>query len=381
MRWDLGDNGGEVVFKSFQDALEWAKKESQSWQNTLKEIGQFVGNLKLSQALNVRLGELINPMLELAHLDGSQSIKELRAGIDSTMKLFDDRLLLSQDNPRRQALMNLIPDAPFIALGEVTAMLGLDPYKYMGSIHQEGQAHFLAGFTFLQPPDTNAIDEVKKLKKSLETSTNELNKARETVDRVVKSTGDLDTKIEKSIKHQDAVIADYQEQLVQLRSSYVGERQLEEPSHHWDTQAGLYKGRFEAAVGYLLFMIVGVGLFVGFGADDLLKALTKATGNTFQYSHVVILIILAGAIFWLMNVISKQINHTRIRKADAEFRKTASDTFIALLKDERRPIKDDDKHIILDALFRPPAEDHSGTGESVTPAMFLANILRELRSK
>jgi hypothetical protein len=382
MLWNLGDNGGEVVFRTFEDARRWALAETQSWRDTLTALSQRTGRSPVFNILDEKLNKIFSPMLDSKQSKDGLVKLGYRGQVDVAMKLFVDGRVLTKEHPRWKAMMGLLPDSPFIVLGEVAAMLGANPHLCLGHIRQDFQALFLAGFNNQNSPEAGHMDEAKKLEESVDWAVNKLTTTQEDIKSLGKSAVDLRSHINEIIIRQEASFADQEEQLELIRTSYVGERQLEEPSHHWNKQAELYKGRLQAAFWYLIFVGFGVGLFLSYGADDLLKTLMDATNKKFQYSHVAILIILAGGIFWLMNIVSKQINHTRARMADAEFRKTASDTFIALLKDKQRPIADDDKRIILDALFRPSADDHGGAGMGgATPATFLAQILQELRGK
>ncbi|MBT3306722.1 MAG: hypothetical protein HN377_09590 [Alphaproteobacteria bacterium] len=233
MYFDLGDNGGEVVFRTFNGVHEWATAEYESWRDTFQVLSQTTGVSPLISTLSTKLGGILSPMLDSENLELSESREIYREKIDRTMKLFEDGRRLTKEHPRRQAMTKLLSDAPFIILGEVTAMLDGDPYTFLSQINQTFQSHFLAGFVAAKRADNTYFDEAKKLKQSLDASKNELVTAREDIKFVGKSAKDLNERVEEAKQRQDRVTQDYIKQLEQLRASYVGEKQLAEPSLHW----------------------------------------------------------------------------------------------------------------------------------------------------
>ena len=88
MYFDLGDNGGEVVFRTFNGVHEWATAEYESWRDTFQVLSQTTGVSPLISTLSTKLGGILSPMLDSENLELSESREIYREKIDRTMKLF-----------------------------------------------------------------------------------------------------------------------------------------------------------------------------------------------------------------------------------------------------------------------------------------------------
>ena len=147
---------------------------------------------------------------------------------------------------------------------------------------------------------------------------------------------------------------DHDEQMAAIRESFRAELSLREPASYWTTKADSH---FRYAVRGFLGLIgaaVSIGMFVVVGPKYLL---TEEVTGSLQYGSALLIAFPALALFWIMKALSRIFVSNLQLLGDARLRSTMVTTFVSLMENPRNQMTEEDRILILQALFRPAGAD------------------------
>lgn len=149
----------------------------------------------------------------------------------------------------------------------------------------------------------------------------------------------------------------FNEEWTRLKRIYDEQLALLAPTQYWDKRAKMHA--LQAAIFASIFCIVlGITLSV-FVFDAMPHLLTASKAK--DVSPLLALIpvaIPAFAAIWVLKILSRLLSENLQMMRDARERETMVKTFLALMHDEERGktlVRDEDRILILHALFRPSA--------------------------
>ncbi|MFC4270287.1 hypothetical protein GQF03_00870 [Sneathiella chungangensis] len=147
------------------------------------------------------------------------------------------------------------------------------------------------------------------------------------------------------------------EQVQTLEDTYHKKLQLEAPATYWSSRKT--NQRWAAALFAVIFIacILGaLGLAYKY-VDEIFAHIPRNNNGDIGLASIVVVSIPAAAIAWGLRVFAKLFIHNLNLASDAAQRQTMVATYLALANDEKANLGNDERILILNALFRPTDAD------------------------
>lgn len=361
---NLGNNGGEVTFRTRAQAEDWAANEK-------RFILSITTSNTFTRPQSDNLRELRNAAIHYHQgvLDKSCDMEDHRARVEELLEKYQshDRIH-SQSQIGTMLLESSQIDAAY-TLGKFLALSGIPSNRLGLEFKNEDRASFALGFAEAcfrndrerQSKVTEAVDAMKRYRVDM--------------DPIALSVQKLRAECEQLETELIEVRGNEERELEALRNRYISGEQLKEPSKHWDRQEARHGGRLEAAI-WVAGGVVMISAFAAWNLPKILDAGVKVFGDQAVSPLLPLSLVLipAGIVFWLLNLISKTITHERTRRADAAFRRTATEVFLALAEDERNPVNQEHKALVLEAIFRAPPGDGGDRSAAGNPLDWIRSV-------
>jgi hypothetical protein len=174
-------------------------------------------------------------------------------------------------------------------------------------------------------------------------------------------------------------------ELLAIKKTYEEKLALQEPATYWSKKKVSHRW---AAFGWAVAFssaAVGGGLFVWNVWDQTAQPLLTAYGKNLSikadavppsYGTFLPTIAAAFLIVWVLRIISRQIIASLSMSSDAAERATMLTTFLSLMQKPEH-VKEDDRILILSALFRPS----SITGEDAAPPNWFDILMQRVKPR
>ncbi|MBR1214131.1 DUF6161 domain-containing protein [Bradyrhizobium sp. JYMT SZCCT0180] len=163
-------------------------------------------------------------------------------------------------------------------------------------------------------------------------------------------------------------ITEKKQLILELESLYRTQLTIQEPAISWENIA---KRKTRVWVGWLIFFgvmvvapLVAALCFWGPVSESIIK-LTSSTNGGVSISGLAAISIPALFYAWLLKNISRVFIQNLNLADDAAHRRSLALTYMGLLRDEQHPATDQDRAIILNALFRPIPPQNADEGPPV----------------
>jgi len=197
-------------------------------------------------------------------------------------------------------------------------------------------------------------DEWDNIKKLVETNTYDNNKkSKETIIQL----NDMNNVFEKHHrrlfrlfrrKHDQAV-----DNLSNLENTYHKQLQLEAPATYWADRK--YWHKVFSILSATAFL-AGLLLAFRYGlehAQALIDFLPKAKDGTVGLGGIAVLTLPAAAVAWALRIFTRTFSNNLNLSTDAAQRETMITTYLALANDPKANLRDEERILILNAIFRP----------------------------
>ena len=169
----------------------------------------------------------------------------------------------------------------------------------------------------------------------------------------------------KSAAKLEEFIAEKRQLILDLESLYRTQLTIQEPAISWENIA---RRKTRVWVGWLGFFgimvvapLVAALYFWGPVSESIIK-LTASTNGGISISGLAAISIPALFYAWLLKNISRVFIQNLNLADDAAHRRSLALTYMGLLRDEQHPATDQDRAIILNALFRPIPPQNADEG-------------------
>jgi hypothetical protein len=175
-------------------------------------------------------------------------------------------------------------------------------------------------------------------------------------------------KLEEFITEKEQLILD-------LESLYRTQLTVQEPAYTWQKIA---KAKTVVWIGWLTFfggMVVAPLIAALYFWDPVSQSIIKLTASTnggISFSGLAAISVPALFYAWLLKNISRVFIQNLNLADDAAHRRSLALTYMGLLRDERHPATEQDRAIILNALFRPIPPQNIDEG----PPMGLVELIK-----
>jgi hypothetical protein len=159
---------------------------------------------------------------------------------------------------------------------------------------------------------------------------------------------------QESADHKTKAFVDEKKaELASFMVSLSEDIKLKSSSSLWANRAGWY--RFGTAAWFAVFVLLASSVIVYFmeHVSDFVKDLPKDSSGNIPYASIVLILIPALGAAWLLRLISRFLNNNHVLADDARHRQVMTQTYLALVADNKSEVTDKDRLVMLSAIFRP----------------------------
>ncbi len=351
---DLGEENGTRVFHSKEEVKRWIEAEKKSW-NWLLGLGRQVSNTVQTYFDNVT--GYVNAISEEPT---PNEVSKLQGRIESA---FQGEGLPTTESPTGRFLKELGEREPAVGAGatsfflpKVTNLEVSDKGFFEGAqlavlyergMYETAESERASLQALRNRWEQTLIQQDARFRQSadrgdiLTNSSDEAEVARvKTFDRFLEeAVGKKDAFLKKGIKDLEAIASTYDERL-----------SLQAPVKYW-TDKSTYHGRWSKVFAALTVVAAG-GVVTG-----LVYAFNAFLGDATTYSpaefwEIGIVGALAVIGVWSLRILVRvMLSHLHLQ-ADADARAVMVEVFLSLIRSESA-LADSDRHLILNALFKP----------------------------
>lgn len=352
------------TFSRVSDVVEWAAQEQDAWAGSAPTHHPFSQhwNTQRSHAGSIRsmaisLGALLErPESELAPHE-RQAITDYFHSLSQQLGGYASGQVLSTSHPQFGLIGALADTDPNAAAALAFALMpnGASLLSSAGAL--DAIARIGVAFT--------AFDEGRrKTVRSLRTELDGLRKKAEadieswrtTIDEHSAATtanvAEHQAAVEARRKETEELFTGFREEWDTLKRTYDEKLALLAPTEYWRTRAKDHRDKARSyAIAFGLTLVALMILFGWLGIPHL-----KEPGTQSVALVLIPVLVPAFAGLWVLRILGRLLSENLAISQDAAERETMVKTFLSLMRDESRGksvVTDDDRHIILQALFRP----------------------------
>lgn len=355
----------EVQFERVVDVLDWARHQSEAWA-TAQPTNRHLSQVWKGQKAYINSLEQTAVQLErlLQKPDDERSDQE-RAEIQQSASALHKRLshfatgeAISTSHPHFAAIQALAEFDANAGAALLTACLA----NGNNALAQLGQLDAIARIGATPFHDEARKKAVRTLKSELTTlkrnAETDLSALRTAMDE---HTNAAQTNIEH---HKEAVrergeewsglVEKWGNEWLELKRVYDEKLALLAPTEYWRTRATNHREKAKHyAIAFGVTLTIFLALFAFLAIGYLLK---PAEGSVLLIVLPVLVPAFAGV--WVLRILGRLLSENLAISQDASERETMVKTFLSLMRDEttgKTVITDDDRRLILHALFRQSA--------------------------
>jgi hypothetical protein len=338
----------------------------------------------------------IEPLLTQWKNADPQSAENARQSISNQLnQRFRERQLLSALDPEAAALSELAKTSPQMAGVALMVVMGRQqqiPQEAMHSIeaYRIGVAKGLAILAGIEPSVTeglkisfaSVIEATKKdaatLRRSITTFDKSAASSLSAADDAAKQ---LFINLRKYSDHQTAeqelAFSELENQLDGTRNAYEKFMELEGPVRYWRGRGRENLRSAKRVRNFLIFyafLATGVLYFLFDHAAKFIPAEGQSVPYAALFKVGAFTLLVTTAIFWIGRILLRVYFSDRHLAKDAEERRTMIMTFLALAK--KNNVADDDRKLVLSAIFRPGADGivKEDSGPDTAAATLIAGL-------
>ena len=359
---DLGENGGRIEFASILDAREWIKAELLAWRN-------FNANLASRQdpmdvmgrqlALPSNIAERLDQAISLEGDELSQVISEISVLFE---KYADYHSLYSESNLGIAIRNTISQPSQRAAVGGLACSIGIPAHEFLTVPGKDPNllSDVLSGYALGRELNVVKRSEISSHEQRMDkyidsfrrivadaNASNEVSKEEKT-----RLLADMVQEAERQKNSWEGFHESANNEWQKLRTAFDNQLRLEAPAHYWAKEA---KRTLEAATGALILFVVIASLFIAvliFQGPSFLAELVQI-GPRAAYASIALISIPALTALWVLRHVARLFVTNFERSNDAKMRETMATTFLALTKEGASSAEENERLLVLEALFRP----------------------------
>lgn len=343
---DLGANGGRKVFRSLEEVETWLHGEQSFWSWVGKVDDPAIKNIwsQLNQQWND-----IRPRINQAkpHTNDpnfSDLMRNIQAAIERS---YSANKCLMSSTPRAKRIEELKTERNDVVAGYALAYfmdMGIWQNKSESAEGAFEALLFDRGMRKSAVPEKRALDELRQ------EFTEVLEDHKTRVNTLETEFADLTTKANDQLTKQDGVFSTALEQgnqeLKDIARAYDDKMALQAPVEYWEGRSETHADSARRFGQY----VITAGI-VGFGIVGIL-AWVMIAQKALDYSRLALFFVLAAFVILGLRILVRILLSNLHLETDARERVVMVKTYLSLLR-EGKGLGDDDRALILSALFRP----------------------------
>lgn len=371
---DLGTNGGKVSFNSIAEASHWIMQEIELWDNRLTNAPDDDYTTIMNQ-LKVKERQLHLPMKikELLYSTRSFTKDGKPADFQEISKLFGQYANYhslcskSESGTMIAGILSNKTQFYYFAIGRLIGMLRVPLEEVLEVTRdtilpfQSAENGILLGYTtfatmdFLGKPDVlGQMDRLEVVIRQAEDTSKEI------IERGRKINEEAVAELEGHRSEWNEFLETAEKERKGLEEAFKEHVRLDAPATYWREQAAsASKTAKRALAAFLAGALAVVVLSIVFG-PGLLERLATVDGAG-SFAPLALVSIPALTALWGLRHAARLFVANLERSADARTRETMATTFLALTK-EQGDIGKEERLLVLEALFRPPAAARTDDG-------------------
>lgn len=367
------------TFKSVEQIQKWAQTEYETWQafheatngsRPFRVDNPVLRSLNVSQAIQNHAAEyfsegdrdrkqnILNNVISHVETYASDS-----ACIDTKSQLGKLLIALAEEDPEAATVLFASGIELVIDAGHINDMRRYVEAAYRAErAYEEPENHAKAHKSLLA--DTRADWEglIKSSTEEFDAKVEEFEAARRDAD---KSLGRLEEHHKRLFKLFRRQHDNTHKSISDLADTYHKKLQLEAPATYWARRRNIHMlTAFLAAALFLLGIILALKFGLEHGVE-LLGMLPKSNDGTIGLGGIAVLTIPAAGVAWGLRIFTRLFTHQLEMATDAAQRQTMITTYLALNNDPAAQLGDDERILILNAIFRP--SEIKGSGDAPPP--------------
>jgi hypothetical protein len=373
----LTDGGGTLRFRSLEEIEAWLRSEQAAFQ-FLRQTATQEGTISVLWNRVAQLANQVQQQVSQARI-GAASSAVSSSSLNQIKQAASDFYTwsgLGSASPRRAFVLDLAKRNPMAAAFAFAYLVNQQPVNLTkpaalegiieaflfskNALPPGGQAASDANFKALDDLRANFSSALDEHRRNAETYKSQLKGLVDTSGAwLAEQAGEL-----KKLRdtHEKGFYIELQagkQQLQDIAAAYDAKMALQAPVTYWESQRNKHRW---TAIGFsiasVLWAVASVG-FIYYAAEQLLSA---APNETILIAgiplpkvplwHFALLVVLLTFAFWFERIFVRLLLSQVHLYTDASERVVMAKTYIALLR-EGQGMKDEDRRLILQALFRP----------------------------
>ncbi|MCY3597077.1 MAG: DUF6161 domain-containing protein [Rhodospirillales bacterium] len=365
---DLGTNGGKVTFCSIEEASIWIKREIARWEDCQRKYpdsddSRIMDRLQIMQR-QLRLPRKINDLLDSAR---SATQDERLADFREISERFGEYAKynsLNSESESGSAVYRVLSSDKkqfrYLAIGGLIGMLRVpleDVLDFDGNTAfflTNVEHEVLLGYTiwptmdFLGKPDVlEQMDQLEAIIRRAKDTSEEI------IERGTKINEEAAAKMQNHRSEWNEFLETAKSEREGLEEAFKEHVRLDAPATYWRERATVASRKANWALAAFMgggVAVIGLSIILGPG---LLERLTAVEGAG-SFAPLAMVSIPALTALWGLRHVARLFVENLEGSADARMRETMATTFLALTK-EQGNIEKEERLLVLQALFRPPA--------------------------
>jgi hypothetical protein len=349
IKLNLGKKNGIETFSDLSALKDWFYEEKSKFNNWIESASRKNHNIsKISNFLNHQWND-INSMISNVekHVNSGDFESHLNGLVYFIEQIYSEGKLLNSKSPRgkfvfkgteKDAVSYAFALAYFINLG----IISNEPKSLEGA--------FIA-LQFDKGIKSNIDFEKEALQELRSKWESEYNSSVTQYSEASKNTKELNDKYEKQIKDQSTEFSDFienkEKSFADLIEVYDKKLALQSSTSYWDKKRKSHR-LFSIIFG---FISLSLGCLIAYYLNNAIQEILQKT-NKPEYWQLITIAIYTSLAVWVMRILVRIFLSNLHLATDAKERVTMITTYIAMLR-EKDGLKDEEKQLILQTVFRP----------------------------
>ncbi len=222
--------------------------------------------------------------------------------------------------------------------------------------------------------DNNYNNKIKDIELKFKNMDEELNKI---IDRTSKLSESVLNKISLDAKNYKTTLSDHRKEFQAITAAHLEEMRLKAPAVYWSEQANIHSIASYCGWGIFFSIIAGIFFLMFDGKQNIINFLREVGGENFNPIGLIVVSLPSVLILWVLRQLSVFANTRRQLADDSRSREIMTTTYLALVAEPDSGMSDQDRMLVLNALFRPMTT--SAQTETMPPSM--VGVLQEVVKK
>lgn len=349
IKLNLGKQNGTLTLSDFSALEAWFSEEKSKFNNWISSASRKNRNIStIHNSLNQQWRNIDSKINQVKqHINAENFESHLNGLVQFIEQIYSEGKLLNSTSPRGKFVFKEKEK------DEVSSAFALAYFINLGITSNEPKSlegAFIA-LQFDKGIKSNIDSEKGSLQELRSKWESEYNSSVEQYSEASKNTKELNDKYEKQIKDQSTQFTDSiknnKKSFDDLIEVYDKKLALQSSTSYWDKKRKSHR-LFSIIFG---FISLSLGCLIAYYLNNAIQEILQKT-NKPEYWQLITIAIYTSLAVWVMRILVRIFLSNLHLATDAKERVTMITTYIAMLR-EKDGLKDEEKQLILQTVFRP----------------------------